>query len=53
MLYALIAVALFSWFVDKMVHQVTLVTADNKEITDIKNKYNPIELGYNRALDSR
>lgn len=53
MLYALIAVALFSWLVDKMVHQVTLVGSDKKEVGEIKNKYNPIELGYNRALDSR
>jgi hypothetical protein len=36
---------MLSWFIDKMVNQVVLLSNDNKEITDIKNKYNPIELG--------
>lgn len=44
-------VAVFGWLVDKVVGPTTLVDHENKPIT-IKNKYNPVELGYNRALDS-
>lgn len=53
MLFALIGAALFSWFVDKLVGVQPLVTSENKVIAEIENKYNPIELGYNRALSSR
>ena len=53
MLFALIGAALFSWFVDKMVGVQPLINENNETITEIKNKYNPIELGYNRALESR
>lgn len=53
MLFALIGAALFSWFVDKLVGVQPLVSGNNEPITEIKNKYNPIELGYNRALESR
>lgn len=53
MLYLLIGAVVVSWFVDKMVGRQTLVNDQNQEITEFKNKYNPIELGYNRALNSR
>lgn len=53
MLYAFIAVAIFSWFIDKMVQPPKLVDSDNKEITEVKNRFFPKELGFVRALDRR
>lgn len=53
MLFALIGAAILSWFVDKMVGRETLTGSDNKEIPKIENKYNPVELGFTRALSSR
>lgn len=45
-------VAAFSWLVDKLAASPTLVDHANKPISEIKDKYNPIELGYTRALSS-
>lgn len=53
MLYAFIAVALIGWFIEKMVEPPKIVNSDNQEITNVKNRYNPIELGYNRVFDRR
>lgn len=53
MLILLLAAAAFSWFIDKMVGNTVLVSSEGKEITDIKNKYNPVELGYTRTFNSR
>lgn len=53
MLWALIAFAVSGWFLDKLVYRQTIVTADNKPVTEIKSIYNPVELGYNRMFNSR
>ena len=53
MLLALIGVALFSWFSDKLLSSPELVTHDNKEVSEIKNRYNPTELGYGSTFSSR
>ncbi len=53
MLLALIGVALFSWFADKILASPELVKHDNTEVGKIKNRYNPIELGYNSTFASR
>lgn len=54
MLYILLLAAAFSWFVDKLVGDNNLlIGSDNTEIKEIKNKYNPVELGYTRTFNSR
>lgn len=53
MLWALITLACTGWFIDKMVNRQTIVNSDNKPVTEIKNIYNPVELGYTRAFNSR
>lgn len=53
MLYAFIAVAIFSWFIDKVMQPPKVVNSNNEEVANAKNKYFPVELGFTRALDRR
>ena len=49
----LIGFALFGWFLDKAVSDNRLVAFSGDKVTEIKNRFNPTELGYNSTFSSR
>lgn len=54
MLFYLIGVVLFGWFIDKVAGQNTLYSGGKAMVaSEFANKYNPVELGFNRMFNSR